>query len=214
MGVDIPEGYVMDSKERLVPEHMVKEQDQLMDQTVRKILAYAEDLNAQIARFKGHTFDDVAEFSDLLAEKYGAKRGGAKGNVTLTTYDGCQKVVIQVSENLEFGPELQIAKSLFDECISDWAAGTNDKIRALVDHAFQVDQEGRINRSRIFELRRLDLDDARWKSAVEALNNSIFVAGSKEYCRFYKRNNPRGAWKAVTIDLASAVAPASPAPGC
>ena len=203
----IPEGYMADTKGRLVPDHLVKDNERLEDQTVRKILGFAEELNAQIARFKGHTFDDVACFLDILSEKYGATRGGARGNVTLTTYDGCQKVVVQVQDFLTFGPELQVAKTLFDACISEWAEGADDKIKVLVEHAFQVDKEGRINRAAVFGLRRLDIDDPGWKAAIGALGDSIRVQGSREYVRFYKRANPRDRWQAVTIDLASARVP-------
>lgn len=199
----IPEGYLMDVKGRLVPERLIKDHEKLEDQTVRKILAYAEDLNAQIARFRGHTFDDVSSFMDILAEQYGASKGGTKGNVTLTSYDGCLKVVVQVQEFLTFGPELQVAKQLFDACISRWAKDVDGKVRALVDHAFQVDKEGRINRQALFGLRRLEIDDEDWQAAITALNDSIRTQGSREYVRFYKRSDPRGRWAAVTIDLAS-----------
>lgn len=205
----VPEGYMRDAKGRLVPEGLVKPQEKLEDQTVRKILGYAEELNAQISRFRGHTFDDVATFMDVLSEKYGATKGGKKGNVTLSTFDGCMKVTVQVQDFLTFGPELQVAKTMFDACITDWAEGADDKIRALVDHAFQVDQQGRINRAALFGLRRLDIDDDNWKAAVVALNDSIRIQGSREYVRFYKRANPTDAWKPVTIDLASAQAPAT-----
>ncbi|MGE4529574.1 MAG: DUF3164 family protein [Rhodospirillaceae bacterium] len=205
----IPAGYQMDAKGRLVPEAMIKPQEQLEDQTVRKIIGYAEALSAQIGRFKGHTFDDVASFMDLLADEYGAAKGGAKGNVTLTTYDGCMKVVVQVQDTITFGPELQPAKALFDACICKWSAGVNDNIRVLVDHAFQVDKEGRINRTALFGLRRLQIDDPEWKRAVAALNDSIKVMGSREYVRFYRRANGRASWQPITVDLASAVAPAS-----
>ena len=211
--ITVPEGYLMDSKGRLVPEDIVKDQEKLEDQTVRKILAYAEDLNAQIARFRGHTFDDVSSFMDILAEKYGARRGGTKGNVTLTSYHGCMKVVVQVQDFLTFGPELQIAKQLFDACISQWARDADKNIRALVDHAFQVDKEGRINRQAPFSLRRVDIDDDDWKAAINALNDSIRVQGSREYVRFYKRPDPRGKWAAVTIDLASARPDQNPGAG-
>jgi hypothetical protein len=199
----IPEGYMRDAKERLVPVNLVKDHERLEDQTVRKILAFAEDLNAQISRFRGHTFDDVAAFMDLLGERYGVKKRGAKGNVTLTTYDGCMKVVVRVQDSLTFGPELQVAKTLFDACISAWSEGADDKIHALVNHAFQVDKEGRINREALFSLRRLDIDDAGWKAAVEALNDSIRIVGSREYVLFYKRPTPRDGWQPVTIDLAA-----------
>lgn len=206
----IPDGYMADHKGRLVHENQIRPQDLLQDQTVRKILGYAEELNAQINRFKGHTFDDVATFVDLLREKYGVAKGGQKGNVTLTSFDGCLKVQIAVQDFLTFGPELQVAKELFDECIAAWSADADPKIRTLVDHAFQVDKEGRINRAALFGLRRLEIDDQDWKAAIEALDDSIRVQGSREYARFYKRANPRDAWRPVTIDLASAVAPAAP----
>lgn len=202
-----PPGYRADSKGRLVPENLIKAQELLEDQTVNTIIDFAEDLNAQIARFRGHTFDDVATFMDVLAEKYDATKGGKKGNVTLTSFDGCRKVTIQVQDFLTFGPELQIAKTLFDACITDWAEGADAKIHALVDHAFQVDKEGRINRAALFGLRKLNIDDDNWKAAIAALNNSIRIQGSREYVRFYKRARPEDAWRAITIDLASAQAP-------
>lgn len=205
----IPAGYRKDAKGRLVPENMIKPQELLEDQTVAKIAEHARELSAQIARFKGHTFDDFSAFMDTLAEEYGASKGGRKGNVTIMSYDGCTKVVVQVQESLTFGPELQIAKKLFDKCISTWSANADEKVKALVEHAFQVDQEGRINRAELFRLRRLNIDDDGWRAAVQAINDSIRVEGSKQYVRFYERPHPEAAWRAITIDLASAVAPAS-----
>lgn len=204
-GVLIIEGarYMRDAGGRLVPEGLVKGEHKLEDQTVRKIVAYAEDLSAQMARFRGKTFDDVTTFVELLAEKYGGRRGGAKGNTTLTSYDGCLKVVVQVQDQLSFGPELQIAKELVDECITAWAAGARDEIRALVEHAFQTDKEGRINRAALFQLRRLDIDDDQWRAAMAALGDAIRVIGSREYVRFYRRPSPRAAWQAISIDLAN-----------
>lgn len=196
--------YMKDAGGRLVPVEVVKPEHRLEDQTVRKMIGYAEELSARIARFRGHTFDDIASTLDLMAEKYGTKKGGTKGNVTLTSYDGLLKVTVQVQEQLTFGPELQIAKSLVDQCIGSWAEGANDKIRALVEHAFQVDKEGRINRAALFQLRRLNIDDADWKAAMEALGDAIRVIGSKEYVRFYRRPDARARWEPITIDLAAA----------
>ncbi|MFP4004891.1 MAG: DUF3164 family protein [Alphaproteobacteria bacterium] len=200
---EIPDGYMMDSKGRMVPEHLVKQSDLLMDQTVRKMLEFAEDLNKQIARFKGHCFDDIYTATDLLAESYGVKRGGAKGNVTLITFDGCAKVEVKVQDHIDFGPELQAAKQLVDECIGDWSEGSREEIRALVNHAFDVEKTGRVNREALFRLRRLDIDDPRWKKAVEAINDSIRVIGSKAYIRFATRPTPRDRWRYVPIDLAA-----------
>lgn len=196
--------YMRDAGGRLVPEALVRPQDKLRDQTVRKIIGYAEELSARIARFRGHTFDDVMTYVDLLSEQYNTKIGGEKGNTTLTSHDGCLKVVVQVQDQLSFGDELQIAKHLVDECITGWSTDVRPEIRALVEHAFQVDQAGKINRSALFALRRLEIDDPKWRDAMRALGDAIQIIGSREYVRFYKRENPRGRWEAITIDLAAA----------
>lgn len=205
-GIEIIGGkeFMRDGAGRLVPLDLVKAQHLLEDQTVRKIVAFAIDLSAQISRFRGHTFDDVATFQELLAEQYGARRGGKKGNVTLSTYDGLFRVTVQVQDQMTFGPELQIAKALVDECISAWAADANSNIRALVEHAFQVDKEGRINRAALFALRRLSIDDDGWRNAMTALGDAIRVIGSKEYVRFHRRRDQAAPWEPITIDLAVA----------
>ena len=196
--------YYRDAKGKLIPETLVPPQDLLVDQTVRKILGFAEELSAQIARFKGHTFDDVNTTLDLIAERYGAKLGGAKGNVTLMSIDGTLKVQVAVADRLSFGPELQAAKALVDECIASWSEGSRDEIRALVNHAFDVDKEGRINSAALFQLRRVPIPDERWQNAMQAIGDAIRIVGSKEYVRFYKRRSPTDPWTAVTVDLAAA----------
>lgn len=196
--------YMTDPQGHLVPLDLVKPQDALEDQTVRKIIQYADDLSAQIARFRGHTFDDVASFVSILAERYGATRGGAKGNTTLTSFDGCLKVVVQVQDVLTFGPELQVAKAIVDECVAAWSDGAPAEVRALVQHAFQTDREGRINRAALFSLRRLKIEREPWPRAMAALDDAIRVVGSREYVRFYRRANARAKWQPITIDLASA----------
>lgn len=196
--------FMRDSAGRLVPVELIKPQHLLEDQTVRKIVGFAQDLSEQISRFRGHTFDDVSSFAELLAEKYQAQVGGKKGNVTLTTYDGLSKVVVQVADQLAFGPELQVAKKLVDDCITSWSDGARTEIRALVEHAFQVDKEGQINRAALFQLRRLDIDDEHWRSAMAALGDAIRVVGSKQYVRFYRRATLTAKWEPITIDLAAA----------
>ena len=201
---EIPPGYWLDHKGRLVPDAQVRPQDKLQDQTVRECIKYAAELSEQIARFKGHTFDDLNALMDMLREEYGAKKGGSKGNVSFTTYDGLMRVTVQMADHIDFGPELQIAKDLIDECIQDWTDGSKDEIRALVNHAFQVDKPGQVNRAALFSLRRIQIDDDRWRRAIAAINDSIQITGSKAYVRFYRRAGVDGKWQPITIDLAAA----------
>jgi hypothetical protein len=196
--------YMANAKGALVPLALVKPIDRLMDDTVRRMIAFATDLSLQIARFRGHCFDDLGAFQALIAEKYGASVGGEKGNVIITSFDGTMKVQFQVSDRIEFGPELQAAKKLIDACLAEWSAGSNDNIRAIVNRAFSVDQEGKINRAEIFMLLRVEIADERWQQAMHAIHESIRVIGSKTYIRFYSRPAPDSKWIGITIDLAAA----------
>lgn len=194
--------YMADAKGNLVPLELVKPQDKLEDETVRKIMQFAEELSAQIERFKGHTFTDLGEFDALLADVYDQKRGGAKGNRTYQTVDGCMRVTVQVADFVDFGPQLQIAKALIDECLNEWAADARPEIRGIITRAFNTDREGQINRSEIFMLLRLEISDERWQRAMEAIRDAMRVTGSKTYVRFHKRDRPDDRWEPVTIDLA------------
>lgn len=196
--------YVGDGKGGLIPESLVKPQHLLEDQTVRHIAGYAIDLSDQIARFKGHTFDDIAALDALLAEKYDARLGGAKGNKTLQTVDGLFKVTVQIADRIDFGPELQVAKALVDDCLNEWASTAREELRAVVTRAFNTDKEGQINRAEIFSLLRLEIEDERWKRAMQAIRDAMRVVGSKTYVRVYRRESFDAPWLAVTLDLAKA----------
>ncbi|RRH98054.1 DUF3164 family protein [Mesorhizobium tamadayense] len=196
--------YMHDAKGHLVPIEAIKPADKLQDETVRKIIGHARDLSAQIGRFKEHTFDDLSSFEALLAQDYGATKGGAKGNKTFLTFDGLMKVSVQVADMIDFGAELQIAKSLIDECLTEWSADSRTEIRSIISRAFNVEKEGQINRAEIFMLLRLDIEDERWQRAMDAIRDAMRVIGSKTYVRCYQRASQDAPWEAVTIDLAKA----------
>ena len=194
--------YMHDAKGSLVPLDLVKPQHMLEDELVRKIMGHGIALSEQVARFKEHTFEDIGSFEALLAQEYGATVGGAKGNKTLMTYDGLYQIKVQVADNVVFGPELQTAKVLVDECLNEWAEGARDEIRAIVTKAFNTDKAGQINRSEIFMLLRLQIEDERWQRAMKAIREAMRVVGSKTYIRCYRRAAQDAAWEPVSIDLA------------
>lgn len=196
--------HMLDPKGRKTPVEVISGADLVEDEVVRKIIGYALALSGQVSRFKGHTFEDLGDFEALLAQEYGATKGGAKGNKTFMTYDGCMKVQIQVADHIDFGPQLQIAKSLLDECLNEWAADARPELRALVTSAFNTEKAGQINRSEIFKLLRMDIKDERWQQAMSAIRDAMRVVGSKIYVRCYHRETPDAGWEAITIDLAKA----------
>jgi hypothetical protein len=200
--VEIPPGYMKDAEGRLVPEAVVKPEHKQEDRLVRDLINDAMGLNKQLAAFRQRAHQDIQAHLQLIAEQYGVTRGGKKGNVTLTSYDGSLRVQLAVGEFIDFGPELQVAKQLIDECLTSWSDNAPDELKAIVTDAFKVNKEGKLDKDRILGLRRFQFDDNRWKRAMQAISVSVRVTRSKEYIRFYRR--PAADQDFVQIPLALA----------
>lgn len=199
----IPAGYRKDAQGRLIPESMIKPIDMERDSLVQAMITNAKGLNRQIGDFKVSVFGDVAAFVTLSAEQYDTKLGGKKGNVTLYSFDGRYKVQVATADNTVFDERLQAAKALIDECVKEWSQGSRPEIQVLVQDAFQTDKEGNLNTGRILALRRLEIEDERWKRAMTAIGESVQVVGSKQYVRFYERVGDSDQYAPISLDIAA-----------
>lgn len=204
MSETMPQGYKRNTQGHLVPVETIKEIDLARDDLVREIATRAKTQSSQLRDFKAGAMDDIQAFLELSAEKYGVELGGKKGNVTLLSFDGRYKVQRAIAEHLVFDERLQVAKELIDNCIHRWAEGSATEIRALVEHAFQVDKEGKVSTTRILGLRRLDIKDKEWLSAMEAIADSMQVSGSKSYIRVYERIGESDQYRPISLDVAAA----------
>lgn len=199
----IPAGYWKDANGNLVPESKVKPIDQLRNQVVYAVCHLAQAQSEAMSNFKINSMAEVAAFCALSLDQYGVKSGGEKGNITLVSYDGKYKIVRQMQDKITFGEQLMAAKALIDECVHVWAKGANDNIMALVSHAFQTDKEGKINTSRVLSLRRLDIKDAKWQDAMQAIADSMQTASTKPYIRFYRRDEKTLEYVPIVLDMAA-----------
>lgn len=200
--MDTQQQYKQDSQGRLVPVESIKEIDLMRDDLVMEIVDQAKKVHESLAAFKNKAFGDVRAFVDLSAEKYGAKIGGRKGNISLLSFDGKYKVLIANQDHIVFDERIQAAKALIDECIKDWTTGASAEIKALIDRAFEVDKEGKLNTGRILTLRRVNIVDKRWHQAMQAISDSIQVVGSKSYVRVYRRKSGSDVYEQVALDIA------------
>lgn len=200
--VEVPAGFRIDAKGRFVPETQIKAIDIERSDLVEALIGGAQMLQKQMRTFKEQAFADVAAFIQLSAEQYGALLGGNKGNVTLFSFDGKYKIVRQSQDSIRFDERLQAAKALIDECIQSWSADSNDNLKALINDAFQVDKEGKISTGRVLGLRRLNIQDEKWQQAMQAISDSIIVTDSKNYIRFYERDED-GKYQAISLDFAN-----------
>ena len=198
-----PPGYKADAKGCLIPEALIKPIDLTRDQLVRELAHKAQALSCAMADFKSTTMSEIEAFVQLSAEQYGVKVGGVKGNLTLYSFDGRYKILIAQAERMQFDERLQTAKQLIDACITDWSQGSRDEIKVLVQAAFQTDKEGKINTGRVLALRRLEIRDEKWQTAMRAIGESLQVVGNKEYVRFYERVGNTDQYQSINLDLAA-----------
>ena len=194
--------FMEDAQGRQVPVNLIKDIDILRDQTVRDIMQKTFAMRDTLQKFKQEVWSNIQEFLSLSAEQHGVKFGGKKGNITLTTYDGKYKLLVAVNDTLQFNEKLQVAKQLIDECIKEWSADARPELRVLVDNAFAVDKQGKVSTERVLGLRRLQISDAKWLQAMQAITDSVQVVSSKTYMRFYERLAD-GQYMQIPLDVAA-----------
>jgi hypothetical protein len=107
-----------------------------------------------------------------------------------------------MNETITFDERLQVARQIIGGCLDRWAAGARPEIRVLVNDAFQVDKAGNISTTRVLGLRRLEITDPDWQEAMKAITESIQISGSKQYLRFYERDE-QGEYIQIPLDVAA-----------
>ena len=199
----IPPGYWEDANGALIPVSKIKEIDKDRSKTVTELCEQAKVESARLMGFKTAAMHAVTEFIERSLAEYDVKHGGKKGNVTLVSFNGQYKIVRQMQETITFDERLQAAKALIDECIQSWSKGSNANIKVLVNDAFQVDQQGKISTGRVLGLRRLDIEEPKWLEAMRAIGDSMKVASTKPYIRFYEREETTGEYFPINLDVAA-----------
>lgn len=187
-----------------VPEHLISGLDMARDDLVIELAQRAASMATDLLEFKRKAFGDIAALITLSAESYQTTLGGKKGNVTLYSFDGKWKIQFAHQESIAFDERIQAARALIDECISQWSANSGPEIKALVMQAFNTDQEGKVSTARILALRRLAIEDERWKTAMTAIAESVHVVKSRQYVRFYQRNEQTQDYDLICLDMAAA----------
>ncbi|MFD2645104.1 DUF3164 family protein [Pseudomonas japonica] len=201
-GLVIPTGFVMNAAGHLVPESQVRDHDKLRDSVARDLGNTAEQLSNSLASFKKKALADIADLIAISSERYGVKLGGKKGNVSIVTYDGEFKIERAFADRIVFTEEILAARELINKCISAWSEGANNHLRVLVDRAFRANKQGQLMVKDVLSLLRVEIDDPVWKTAMDALKDSIQVNGTAVYVRVYKRHGNTDQYLPINLTLA------------
>lgn len=199
---EIPDGYRLDAKGRLIPEDQIKPIDQLRDDLVLSLVDRACEIRDELRDFKADVFSEIESFVETSAKEYEVQIGGKKGNVQLVSFCGKYKVLRAIQEHITFDERLQAAKGLIDECLREWTADARPEIATIVQDAFRVDQAGNIRTGQVLGLRRLDINDKRWLRAMDAISDAVQVTGSKSYIRIYERVGNSDQYRPISLDIA------------
>jgi hypothetical protein len=197
----IPPGYRQNAQGHLIPEDSISPKDLLRDQTVTELMRKAVELQQQQIDVKSSMMSDLEAFLRILHEQHDVLYQPGRGNVTLRNFEDTEKVQLAIADQIGFNEEIHVAKAIIDECIQNWSSDSNKQIKSLIEHAFQVDKQDKLNTYRILSLIKLDLDDEKWTRAMDVLKNAIEVLSTRSYLRFYRRENPNDPWKAVVLDF-------------
>lgn len=192
--------YIENAQGDWVKKINVREVDLLRDALVRELFAHGAEVAAQVSAFKGRAFADILAFADLSAEKYGVKRGGKKGNISLPTYDGRYKIELAREDRLQFTEQLAAAQQLILECFAEWTEGTRDEVRLLIDQAFRTNKAGQVSSDKVMGLLRLEIAHPKWELAMQAIRDSMMVAGTASYIRLYRREGAAGKYRLISLD--------------
>ncbi|MGX8941749.1 DUF3164 family protein [Symbiopectobacterium sp. Eva_TO] len=136
-----PDGYRINALGHIVPVSHIKPIDLLRDELIDSLFTEARQLRRQLAEFKLRALQRIRDFVDLSAAEYGVNYGAAKGNVTLTSFDGQYRLVRAVGEHRIFDERIQAAKEKIEACITKWSDGAyshrdRSVIRMTIDHDF------------------------------------------------------------------------------
>lgn len=199
----IPAGYMQNALGHLVPIEQVRESDRLRDESVIKLAFWALKLEKELIALKMMMSQEIADLISISAEQYQVKLGGKEGNVQLHSFDGRYRVERVRAKNISFTEELQAAKQLIDDCITEWADGANGNLLALVNRAFKPNANGEMKTAAVLDLLRLDIEDDKWKRAMEALKDSIQTTGATTYIRVYERVEGSDKYRHINLNIAA-----------
>ena len=186
---------------RLTPEHLVKPEKLLEDAFVRTVAGGALAISASLSRFKALSFSEAQAVIDTIASGYGVTMGGKAGNTGFFTHDRAFKVQIQVQERVTVGPTIEVAKAALNDYLAE--AEASDEVKAIINSAFGLDDQGRVRVAELVRLKRLNIAHAKWRAAMAAIDDAMETAGKAIYLRVYRRNG-QGKYDLIPLDLASA----------
>jgi len=146
----------------------------------------------------------IDDYMEMMREKYDIDpMRGAKGNVTLQSYDGLNKVQVAVQTHIDFDEKLTLAKEKLDVYFTEKTEDADPEIKTLITKVFDVNKDGNVNAKQILSLKSYNITHPVWLEAMAIIDDAIEIVGSKSYIRFYSRKSIEDKWENISLDFAA-----------
>ncbi len=192
----------IDSRGRSIPPNYIDPIDRKKDATVESIVNEALKLEKNLQNLKTKWMNKIRAYQELIAKQAGVVITD-KGNITLTNFSGDKQVEFAMHDILQFDEKIQVAKALIDQCLKRWGADANPNLIIVVNQAFEVDKQGRINLQSILKLRTLNIKDEQWKSAMAIINEALRVCGTRQYLNVRVRETSTDKFRTINLNMSS-----------
>jgi len=203
MAIKDSRGFWKNRRGEFVHPDMVRTDEKIKDEMIEKLFKRVDEIREILSEFKKDAFGEVEGYFDLLLQEYGvdAKARSKKGNITLEDFSGVRKVSVAVNDTVAFDEKLSIAKLKIDECLHEWTKDSGSELKTLVNRAFDVDKKGEISVSKVMALKSYDISHPKWIEAMNIIDEATQVVSSKQYIRFYSREDETANYKQLSLDF-------------
>ena len=189
----------IDGRGQVVPSSYVKAYDKARDRAVRRVLAGAQKLRAQMESFMADavkTMDDIAQMKATLGEK---------GNFSARSFDALIEVTIRQQYNVRLDGRVQKARELMLEYATrelERAGKGAFLLQQMIDAAFKPDRNGFLPRTEINKLLSYHVDDEKWNEGARLLREALTTEAGKRYLNITRRSSLQDDFRPIRLDIA------------
>jgi|GEM_PF-822729 len=204
--------YLLDAKHRQCPLDIISPVDLARHELLKRHIPTALALSKALEDFRDEVSADIDAFIEVSNSEHKAKIGVIpedskrtkwKGNIQLANHNATQKIDLRIHDRIAFNEKLNLAMEKINRLISERSGGLDDFIKTLVNDAFRMDKVGYVDVKKILDLRKHKFQHPLWLEAMQDINDSIRIDGSRSYLQFWYRDTPESDWVSISLDIAN-----------
>ena len=194
-----PQKVWIDGRGQEVPASYVQAYDKARDRAVRRVLAGALKLRAQMEAFMADavkTMDGLSQLKETLGER---------GNFSARSFDAMIEVCIKQQYNVRLDGRVQKARELMLEYATrelERAGKGAFLLQQMIDAAFRPDRNGFLPRTEINKLLSYNVEDETWNEGARLLREALTTEAGKRYLNITRRSSLQDDFKPIRLDIA------------